>query len=397
MFVTTLLQILFECVDGQLDQMISTDGSMPSGHNGPYHHPETPVRNTGHWLITFSRTFEWTGEKKYRDAARQCAEYLCSQAARLRGFSFYHRKRPPADRSNGLVGQAWTFEALAEASRLFEDPKYARLAEKVFFQHPFDKEHGLWNRLDIDGHVLPYDVTFNHQLWFAACAATIEANRRDEILRRVKRFLDHLDKNLTILPNGLLYHPIEYLFEKEVAKQFTFESRMRKRARNLLNAMKQLSFPETLQSETETRRDTRQKQVQKSIGYHAFNMYAFALLKPHTEDHLFWKSGRFGQMIAYMRTSDFRKGLGENKYGYPYNPPGFEIPYSQLILENLDTAAATETTQYWASEQFKRCFNPETLLMDRNTEDPMTHTARVYELARMPREILEAVDIKLSG
>ena len=98
-----------------------------------------------------------------------------------------------------------------------------------------------------------------------------------------------------------------------------------------------------------------------------------------------------------MKTEDLFDGLDENKYGYPYNPPGFEMPYSQFVLENLDTAAAIEITQDWVSEQFARCFNPETLLMDRNTEDPVTHTARIYELTRMPREILETSTIDLRG
>ena len=26
------------------------DGSMPAGHNGPHNDPETPVRNTAHWI-----------------------------------------------------------------------------------------------------------------------------------------------------------------------------------------------------------------------------------------------------------------------------------------------------------------------------------------------------------
>ncbi|MCP4602710.1 MAG: agl cluster protein AglQ [Proteobacteria bacterium] len=390
--MTTLLQIILECIDSQLEQMNSSDGSMPPGHNGPYHDPETPVRNTGHWLISFSRAYEWTGHEKFRDDARRCADYLLSETARPHGFSFHHRNGPK-DHCNGLVGQAWTFEALAETTRLFGDPKYARLAQEVFFQHPFDEESGLWSRLEIDGKVLPFDTAFNHQLWFAACATLVDADRRDEILQRVTRFMDCFDKNLTILPNGLLYHSIEHLLEKEIAKQFTFERRLRKRTKNLLNALKDLRFPETLKSENTTRRVIRETLIYKSLGYHSFNMYAFALLKSRAENHPFWNSERLGQMVACMRTDDFRERLDDNKYGYPYNPPGFEAPYSQLVLENLDTSAAIETTRDWASAQFERCFNPETRLMDRNTEDPITHTARLYELTRMPKEILETVEI----
>ena len=46
------------------------DGSMPAGHNGPYYDPETPVRNTAHWLITFSRAYELSGAERFLDAVR---------------------------------------------------------------------------------------------------------------------------------------------------------------------------------------------------------------------------------------------------------------------------------------------------------------------------------------
>lgn len=390
--MATLLQIILECMDGQLQEMISSDDAMPPGHNGPYHDPETPVRNTGHWLITFSRVFEWTGDEKYRNTAKRCAEYLLSEPARPHGFAFHHRNGPK-DHCNGLVGQAWTFEALAEATRLFDDPKYSRLAEDVFFQHPFDEKTGLWNRLETDGHVLPFDSAFNHQLWFAACAAMIETDRRGKILKRVKRFMDCLDKNLTIMANGLVYHPIEHLLEKQLTEQFLLKNRAKQQVKNLLRALKHFQFPKILESEKVIRKRLRENQTYKSIGYHAFNMYAFAILKPNTEDHSFWSSESLRQMVTYMRANDFRKGLNDNKYGYPYNPPGFEIPYSQFVLENLATASAIETTRDWAKQQFEQCFNPQTHKMDRNTEDPLTHTARLYELMRIPQVILEEIKI----
>ena len=40
------------------------DGLFLQGHNGPYYDPETPVRNSGHWLIIFSKCYELTDKKK---------------------------------------------------------------------------------------------------------------------------------------------------------------------------------------------------------------------------------------------------------------------------------------------------------------------------------------------
>ena len=30
-------------------------GEMPAGHNGPYQDPETPIRNTAHWIVSFAK------------------------------------------------------------------------------------------------------------------------------------------------------------------------------------------------------------------------------------------------------------------------------------------------------------------------------------------------------
>ena len=102
------------------------------GNNGPYHDPETPVRNYGHWLITFSKCFELTGEQIYLKKIKALADYLISNKSRLYGFSFYHRFKKGKDKCNGLIGQAWTFEALAEASAVIRDMKYAEILKRYF-------------------------------------------------------------------------------------------------------------------------------------------------------------------------------------------------------------------------------------------------------------------------
>ena len=90
------------------------------GHNGPYNDSETPVRNKGHWLIIFSKCFELTGKQIYLDTVRKLAEYLVSKESRPYGYSFHHRLKEVKDKCNGLIGQAWTFAALAHASLVTE-------------------------------------------------------------------------------------------------------------------------------------------------------------------------------------------------------------------------------------------------------------------------------------
>ena len=114
------------------------------GHNGPYNDPETSVRNYGHWLITFSKCFDLTGEKIYLEQVKKLAECLVEKKSRPLGFSFHHRLKEGKDKCNGLIGQAWTFEALACASSVLDNQEFAQVAEDVFFQHKYNQSfsHG---------------------------------------------------------------------------------------------------------------------------------------------------------------------------------------------------------------------------------------------------------------
>ena len=54
----------------------NNDGSMSPGHNGPYHDPETPVRNTSNYLMAFLRAWELSNDDKFLRGAEKCLNYL---------------------------------------------------------------------------------------------------------------------------------------------------------------------------------------------------------------------------------------------------------------------------------------------------------------------------------
>ena len=299
------------------------------GHNGLYNDPETPVRNKGHWLITFVKVYEITHDKKYLDVIKDLADYLISDKARPYGFSFHHRSKEGKDRCNGLIGQAWTFEALAYASSVTENLEYAELVEDVFFQHTFNYKCGLWNRLEIDGTILSIDPTFNHQLWFAACAAMLETPRRKEIRKRILIFLDFLHDNLTILDNGLIYHPIENLLQGNESRKSIIPI-LKNVAKTFLSSLGIIG-----KKNNNVTRQYKEKMIYKSIGYHQFNMYAFAMLKEKVPNHPFWESPEFGRSVNYLVSKEFKNELIDNRYGYPYNPPGFEVPYALSVFTEI--------------------------------------------------------------
>ncbi len=340
------------------------DGSFPPGHNGPYCDPETPVRNTSHWLITLLKASELSGESKFKDAAKKAAAYLMSEEARPMKATFWCRKNPEKDFCNGLIGQAWAIESLALAAEKLGEPELKRLAEKVFLLHPFEEKTGLWKRVNVDGSILPFDLTFNHQLWFAASGSLLLGEQNDQVRNRVSHFMDMLPHHLNVHRTGLIRHSIEVSAIAQGLYKFPA---------SILRMTRRIRSPKS----SETR-------MTKEIGYHAFNLYAFAILKREILQHSFWETHKFKAALHYVKRDEFAKGLENNKYGYAYNPPGFELPYALHVFSSFSEEDVTPLMSGWVSQQIKRCYDFNTGLMNRNTEDPITLAARLYEATRLP-------------
>ena len=246
----------------QAEKKIRKDGSMSPGHNGPYKDKETPVRNTSHWLITFSKAYKITKEKKYRLAVKKLADYLITISVRPHQASFHHRLSSKKDKCNGLIGQAWTIEALVEAGKVLKNSKYVKLATEVFLNHKFTAELGLWHRLEINGKTLSIDATLNHQIWFAASGTSL---KNKAVQSQIRIFMNKLSSNMTILDNGLIFHPIVSVWQKQ-----TFFFRMK-----------------TIIFGNYDKDKINEKLIYKSAGYHAFNMYSLAILKTNFFKHKF--------------------------------------------------------------------------------------------------------------
>lgn len=354
-FLKTLYDYIQLSVDTTLIKQHKT-GYFFSGHNGPYFDQETPVRNTGHWLIAFLKVYDITKNKKYLDAAEKAIKYLLSKEARPMNAAFWHRKNPKKDFSNGLIGQAWSIEALSVAAQYFDNSEIIKTARDVFFMHPFNEKTGLWQRVGVDGSHLSIDGTFNHQLWFAASAGLLEAQCKDkEISGRIKIFMDNLDKNLALYFSGLIVHRSKPRDTVGIIK-------------NLLRCFKNYSF---------------QKEKLRSVGYHQFNLYAFALLKAYIPGHHFWKSKKFKKLWQYANTDVYKRALNNNEFGYPYNPPGFEMAYT-LEVFGATIPDKKKKQKDWVLGQIKRSFDFDSGFMSKNTKDSETLSARIYEATRLP-------------
>ena len=94
-----------------------------------------------------------------------------------------------------------------------------------------------------------------------------------------------------------------------------------------------------------------------------------------------------------MVSPEFIDGLNANKYGFPYNAPGFEFPVIFFEFYNYDQQKLLEKIEYWLKEQIRRTFEPKKYMFSRNTTDILTLTSRIYELTRLPEELLEKITV----
>jgi hypothetical protein len=120
------------------------------------------------------------------------------------------------------------------------------------------------------------------------------------------------------------------------------------------------------------------------------------MLKKNLPNHDFWTSPSLRKTVDYLTTEEYRTLISsENYFGYPYNPPGFEVPVSLAYLGNLSRDELEVRTKSWINGQLEKNYNSESCMLDQNNPDHQTLTARIYEVTRLPVDIAERVEIKL--
>ena len=333
----------------------NSDGSMPPGHNGPYCHPETPVRNTAHWLFTFSSIYEKTGDIIWKTACDKAVSYLMSKKSRPNGTTFHCRNQPNRDACNGLIGQAWVIEALVKAAEVLNNTDCMNLAEETFLLHPFNKRIGIWKRVEVDGNVLSYDGTFNHQLWFSAAGSLLTNNSIAQ--ERAKLFLHKIAQTFITYPDNIIFHssPMGSLLSY-FPETYHF----------IQQAIRILKIPK------------RKKTLYlKSVGYHAFNLYAFAILKKQLPNEALWNSKDIEAILAAYQLPNFIKELEHSQYGFHYNLSGIEQAFAvETFWDNQSEA------ERLINLQFKKTYYNEENLFSLSAADRATANARIYEATR---------------
>lgn len=340
------------------------NGSMPAGVNGPYQDTETPVRSTSHWLISFLKAYEIEGDKKFLEAAEKCLSYLMSTEVRPMNATFWHRKNPRKDFANGVMGQAWTLEALEFAYRVFGDENILKSATNVFKLHPYDTNQKAWETVNVDGSIKGFDTTFNHQLWFAAIGNRLASHGDSEIKNQTDDFLNSLEKTMKTYKDGvIMHHPTGFL-QNSIKKKI--EAKITK---------------------FRTASHKKEYTYSKSVGYHGFNLYALGLIHNLKPDLAFFDSSIFKSMIEVPNSLDFMSKLEKSKYSFDYNPPGFELGFAmQKFGKAQDVAKFLE-------KDVQKSFDFELGQWGvKNKFDQNTAAARVYEIYQ-----LQNIDIHLNS
>ncbi len=329
----------------------------PGGHNGPYIDLESPVRNTAHTLTSCSIAYSLTSDTKYKDLCQNLYHYLTHDCPFLIDGRYILRQSEGKDSCNGVIGPAWVAESFYIYGSIFSNHEAIEKGDQIIADCKFDSKKRLWYRSDPVLGQLSFDRTYNHQAYFAAVAAKSSV---DKLHKNARSFLDFSeDKAFSVNDSGLINHTIRSIrpdYRRDLVQKIFFKYHFH-------NAKK----PYKLEKD------------KRNLGYHLYDLYALALLKMNIPDHSIWKSQKIKSSLDFV-TKEFLVSLEDNKYAFPYNAPGFELPLISLAFQ--DTAPVLKDLVQPAFEkQVELTWNDSTKMFSRNTVDPFTLNARVYELA----------------
>jgi hypothetical protein len=340
-------------------------GYATPGNNGPHGHPDTPVRNTSHYIIIYGYLYKKTFDKKYIDICNKFAEYICEQQENSKSGAIQCMINNKFDYLNGLIGQAWVIEALIYLYDIVKNEKYLDTAYNIYFSQKYNYDLHLWERIELDGSNIGIDNTYNHNVWFAACSYRLaELKQCLDIDKHIKDFLTHgVLRDFRVTRKGLLKHTIGLKNHsriervKKIIKIFSTPIRF-------INRRKlDISYIE--------------------YAYQIFDIYGFEILKEKYGYLDFFKSKKFikaERLACNLKWYDKKNILKRqfNVFSYSYNSPAFELPY---VLKSADRYNS-QLVKLAFETQKKLMYSEETQMFTLNNYDVELLNARCYEIVR---------------
>lgn len=331
-------------------QLDDEHSCMPSGHNGPYFHIEGPLRNTCHWLMVFLTAEKFAGGEQYVDIIQRLIRFLMSPQDYQTSLGYVHRQTGKMDWCNGVIGSAWMIETFARIKvSSYQNLLDEESTQKFISAHQFDAGVGCWHRLDPRKGRLTIDYTYDHQAWLAASLL----DWHGESLNEVKCFLDVSHKSSFAVDSvGLIDHMYKAKTLKGFYNQFVY-------SRNKIKNVEKVKV--------------------KEVGYQLYVLFALARLFFKNKSHGLFVSEKFERALAYCDL-EFFKSLTDNPFAYPYNAPGFALPYIYQAFSDVMPIQEDDVANV-VQMQIQKTFSQKIGLFTENTKDPFTLAARLYELS----------------
>ncbi len=317
------------------------------GCNGPYFALETPVRNTCHWLVTFLILNTWLKDKEVLRHIEGMRRWLLDDNAYYVGCGVFKiRQQPGLDICNGVIGPAWVLESLARLDRYLEDSKAYVLAHRVIKQLKFSRKFGMWQRSDPLNNNYRIDYTYDHQAWLAAAITDVGGFEEPRL------FLDKTAEGLMRLrADGRIRH-IAYANS----------------VRGILARMAFARREHTAYQDIEV--------VEKS--YHHYVLFPLARMKNRFEYHTLYNSSLLKHATGYLNSINIDE-LSNYPLCVSYNAPGFEFPMLALVLGEHANNFSKKLQKVMDWQQLHTFNDDHNACL--NAADPLTLTARIYELA----------------
>lgn len=360
-----------------IDDYLAT-GHVKTGINGPYDDPETEVRNLSHLIIITAIEYMKFGKVEYKALISKMASELV--AMKSPDGTYKMRQKEGKDQCNGVIGHAWLMEGLMYAYKATKDAKYIEECNRIASMHKFQPKLGLWGRPMKGNDDNAIDYTFNHQLWYAATLAELnQILKNNDYERQLDVFFSNLHINAKCDTKGRIKHSI--------IRRLSLASHLKVIIKDYLNR-----FNECL---------NRPSLKYKEVGYHFFNLMAFARLFEVYSDIYFWKSEKYKKMLLYINNKEYQEQLVSNNlnldnstfgdtlsehersiniYGYAYNVIGFEAAFCRNMFSAL---AVSADLKYFIDMQFDITWSEESGHFGDPCHDCNTVNYRVYEMYKV--------------
>jgi hypothetical protein len=235
-----------------------------------------------------------------------------------------------------------------------KNPEVLDRLESIYSTYSFCPINSYWiDRVEPDGTKLSFDVTLNHQIWFAAGLKLLLNHRSKEKLKKqLLSFISQLKKHMVSHKSSLIRHHLAIN-----------NSILKDNIRRFIRPQYKVDM------------------LKKEYGYHYFNLLGLYILD---EKEIIYNDKKI------IIDSD---GFVNSKYGSGYNPLYFE---AAAILSH-DKNVSNDKVLELFNKQFSEHWQQDSFSFSRNTNDGCTLNARLYEVLYLNPKFIDIIKFDVNA